>query len=174
MADGFSVSVKGLKDVDERLALLGAVAGEKIMRTTLFTAVKPIADQAIANIAVLPKGSGALAKATRRVYIKRGTRAAANTVAAGPNRFVVAVAPKAKDRVATALANLFYKKKKPIRGVFWGHLVEWGFQHQGGKRVQGRQVFTRAVAARSAEAIEIFRVQITKAVDRALKRRVSA
>lgn len=170
MAEILSASLKGLKEVDERLVQLGAVAGTKIMRASLFAAAKPILDQAQSNITLIPKGSGALARATRRVYIKAGSQSSRSAIPAGPNRFVVAVAPKAKDRVATALANLYYKKKKPIRGVFWGHLVEWGFTHVGGKRVTGRLVFTRAVTARASEAIGIFRTQIDKAIVRALKK----
>lgn len=166
MADAFSVDLKGLQDVDERLVSLGSVAGEKVMRSTLFVAVKPILDQAVANIAAIPGGSGALAKATRRVYLKSSRVVGA----ASGSRFTVAVAPKSKDRVAIALANLFYKRKKPIRGVFWGHFTEWGFNHRGGGKVSGKLVYTRALQSRAAEAVELFRKKIGTAVDRALKK----
>lgn len=184
MADGFSVEMKGLKEVDEKLALLGAVAGEKVMRSTIFAAVKPIQEAAQSNISAIPGGSGALSKATRRVYLKSGGGGISRLFSTG-SRFVAAVAPKTKDRVAIALAGLHYKKK--IRGVFWGHLVEWG--HRIGNRstgrltratsfrgssglgkVQGRLVFTRALNSRSSESIELFRKLIFRAVDRALKR----
>lgn len=161
MADGFSAEVKGLKEVDEKLVLLGKVAGEKVMRTSLYTATKPLLDAAQSNITAIQRGSGALAKATRRVYMRS---------ASDQNRFVVAIAPKAKDRIAVALANLHYKRKRPIRGVFWGHLVEWGFTLRGGRRVGGKQVFTRAVSSRASAAIELFRVTISKNVERALKK----
>lgn len=192
MADGFSVELKGLKEVDERLVLLGAVAGEKVMRSTLFVAVKPIMDQAIANAAAIPTGSGALAKSIRRVYLKPTSRLTSLTGGSG-SKFTVAVAPKTKDRTAVALANLYYGRKKPIRKIIWGHLVEWGHRignkntgrltrattakgllrtrlHGGLGRVPGKLIFTRAAQSRAAEAIEIFRNRIGKAIDRALKR----
>lgn len=158
-----AIQIRGLKEVDERLVMLGQVAGERVMRSVLFAASKPIADQAVANLSVIRGGSGALAKATRRVYMRSRSQSGRGT------RFVVAIAPKVKDRVAIALANLRYKRRKPIRGVFWGHLVEWGFTHRDG-RVAGRMVFTRALNARADEAIETFRKLIGPRVDRALKR----
>lgn len=170
MADGFSTSIKGLKEVDEALVKLGAVAGEKVIRSTLFSAARPILDQAVSNISAIPTGSGALAKATRRVYLRAQSKSAGLFGSSG-SRFVVSIAPKAKDRVATALANLFYKRKRPIRGVFWGHLVEWGFNHaRSGRHVRGRNVFGRAAESRASEAIELFRKLIGPRIARVAKR----
>jgi len=111
-----------------------------------------------------------LAKATRRVYLR--AKSNRGLFGASGSRFVVVIAPKAKDRVATALANLFYKRRRPIRGVFWGHLVEWGFTHwRSGRRIAGRYVFTRAADSRSNEAVELFRKLIGPRVERAAKRK---
>jgi hypothetical protein len=170
MADGFTQSVKGLKEVDDALVKLGAVAGERVIRSTLFTASKPILDQTVSNISVIQRGSGALAKATRRVYL-RG-RGGTSLFGSSGSRFVVSIAPKAKDRVAVALANLFYKRKRPIRGVFWGHLVEWGFSHfRSGRHISGKTPFSRAASSRASEAIEAFRKLIGPRVERAAKRK---
>lgn len=168
MSDPVTIDVKGLRDVEDRMILLGSLSGEKVMRATLFVAVKPILDQAVANIAAIPTGSGALAKATRRVYLRPSVN---SSLSSSGSRFTVAVAPKVKDRTAIALANLVYRRRKPIRGIFWGHLVEWGFTHRGsGRRIPGRLVFTRAIQSKAREAIEIFTKRIGVAVDRALKK----
>lgn len=189
MADGFNVSFSGFKEIDENLARLGEVAGEKVMRSSLFTAMKPIQDRAVAGLSAIPTGSGALAKATRRVYLRPGTRTPGQIVAS-KSRFVVAVAPKTKDRVAIALANLHYKRKRPIRGVFWGHLMEWGHRianrttgrltrssgarktslHSGLGRVRGLRIFTKAYESGSLEAAAIFRRVIGQRVASAIRR----
>jgi hypothetical protein len=163
----FAVKLNGLEDVDQKLALLGDLAGERVMRSVLFSAAQPIETHAEGNISVIRRGSGALAKATRRVYLRAGS----STLRATGSRFVVAVAPKVKDRVALALANFFYKRRRPIRGVFWGHLVEWGFTHvNSGVRIPGRQVFTRAARSAAPEALALFANRIRSRVDRALKK----
>lgn len=167
MAEGFSVELKGLAEVEDRLLLLGAVAGEKVMRATIFFAMKPILQQAVANIAAIPTGSGALAKATRRVYLRATSL---STATGSGSRFVMAVAPKAKDRTAIALANLKYHRKKPVRGVYWGHLVEWGFTTRNGRKIPGKGVFTRAVHSRADEAIAAFTSRLSVNVERALKK----
>lgn len=191
MADSFSAQLKGLSQVEDRLEMLGAIAGAKVMRTVLYAAAKPLYEQTIANIRSIPNGSGALAKSVRRVYLKPGTRSSFTAIPAGPSRFVIAIAPKAKDRVAIALANLYYKRK--VKGVFWGHLLEWGHRignkstgyltratttrglkrtrlHGGLGRVPGKRVFTRAAETRADDAIRIFEQQIGRAIDRALKK----
>ena len=73
--------------------------------------------------------------------------------------------------MAIALANLFYKRKRPIRGIFWGHLVEWGFAHvRGGARIQGKQVFTRAARSGAQQAVELFTKLIGPRINRAMKK----
>lgn len=175
MSDGLSINLRGLRDVEDRLATLGSVGGEKVMRSVLYAATKPIAEAAKSNASALvgstnprrPSGSGALAKSIRRVYLRpRG-------LATGGQRFTVSVAPKAKDRVAVALANLVYKRKRPIRGIYWGHLVEWGHKSRGGSAVPGKNVFRRAIDSTSAAAIGIFEREIARRVDRAVRRNAS-
>lgn len=189
MADGLQVSFSGFKEIDENLVRLGQIAGEKVMRSSLFVAMKPIQDRAVAGLTAIQGGSGALAKATRRVYLRPGSRLADGSVSTA-TRFVMAVAPKTKDSVAIALANLHYKRRKPIRGVIWGHLLEWGHRianrstgrltrskgmrktslHAGLGRVRGLRIFTKAYEGGSLEAASIFRKEIGKRVVAALKR----
>jgi hypothetical protein len=181
---GISVSFSGFKEIDENLVRLGQVAGEKVMRSSLFAAMKPIQDRAVSGLRAIPNGSGALAKATRRVYLRPGTKLPDGS-ASSATRFVVAVAPKTKDSVAVALANLHYKRRKPIRGVIWGHLLEWGHRvanrstgrlarsratHSGAGRVRGLRIFTKAFEGGSLEAASIFRREIGKRVAAALRR----
>jgi len=187
-----SVSVTGLRDVEERLQSLGQVAGTKVMRSVLFTASKPIEVHAKANARALigsmdprlPSGSGALEKAIRRVYLRH----TGGSFGSG-TRFTVSVAPKTKDATAVAIANLVYRRKRPIRGIYWGHLIEWGHRQMGwarrkserwfllgtiGKRVEGKGIFASALRSAGPEATRIFRDRIERAVMRALKKQNAA
>lgn len=175
MSDAFDVKLKGLRDIEDRLATLGSVGGEKVMRSVLYAATKPIEAAAKSNAQALigssdpkrPSGSGALAKSIRRVYLRlRG-------LVSGGQRFTVSVAPKAKDRVAVSLANLVYKRKRPIKGVFWGHLVEWGHKSRGTASVPGRNIFRRAIDSTRATAVGIFEREIARRVERAVRRNVA-
>jgi hypothetical protein len=186
VADGFSVEFRGFKEIDQALADLGPIAGERIMRASLMEAVKPIEERVHQGLSFVG-GSGALSKATRRVYLRGGSKASGG-IKASATRFVVAVAPKVKDPVAIALANLKYRRKKPIRGIFWGHLLEWGHRvgnrssgrlnrsknstrlHTGFGRVRGLRIFTKAFEGGSLEATTIFRRVIGQKVAAALKR----
>lgn len=176
-----SIDVKGLRDVEERLQSLGGVAGTKVMRSVLFAASKPIMTAAKANAQALvgssdptrPSGSGALAQAIRRVYLKPR----AGGLGAG-SRFTVSVAPKTKDQTAIALARLVYQRPR-LKGVYWGHFVEWGTgtnQRKGRKpRKQAAQrIFLRALQSSQAEAVLLFRARIERAVTRALKKQNAA
>lgn len=175
MADTIKVDLKGIAQVEERLATLGKVGGEKVMRSVIYAATKPIMEAAKANAQALagspdprrPSGSGALAKAIRRVYLRP------TSLARGGSKFTVSVAPKSKDRVAVALANLVYKRKRPIRGVWWGHLVEWGHKTRGGGSVPGQNIFRRALDSTRSSAVSIFERELAKRVDRAVKRNVA-
>lgn len=168
MADGFTAELKGLKEADERLASLGQLAGEKVMRSTMFVAMKPVMDAARANATTI-QHSGALAKAIRRVFLKASS-GFVQVLTRTASRFIVSVAPKVKDQTAIALANLIYKRKRPVRGIFWGHLVEWGFTHKSGMRIAGRLVFTRAIQANASRVVEIFRQRLAPAIERAAKK----
>lgn len=169
MADEFTVEMKGLREIEERLTLLGSISGARVMRSTLFRASRPLLTAAQQNATRIQR-SGALAKSIRRVYL-RGVSVGGPFGDGVQNRFVVSIAPKAKDRVAIALANLVYRRKRPIRGVFWGHLVEWGFTHKrSGRRIPGKGIFTAAARSRADESIALFAKYIRRNVDRAMKK----
>lgn len=163
------IKVSGLEDVQKNLLALGAISGEKVMRSVMFYASRPLEQRGKANAAALPNGSGALHRAIRRVWVRGG-----QAFAATGRRFLLSIAPKTRDRTALALANLFYKRRRQIRGVYWGHLVEWGFNHRGGGRVAGRGIFGRAVSAGGQEVIDRFIARMGRASERALKRQDAA
>jgi HK97 gp10 family phage protein len=158
VSDGFRVELKGLREVDEKLAQLDKVAGEKVMRSVMFAAMKPAMVAAKANAAALPTGSGALEKSIRRVYLKQPQS----------NRFVVSVGPKAKDRTAIALANLHYKRRRGIRGIYWGHFVEFGTKRRDGSNTPARSVFGRALTSTASQVIREFDARIRQRVDKAI------
>lgn len=175
-----SVSIQGLKEIDANLVKLGKVAGAKIMRGSLYAASKPILDQAKANTAAWPKGSGALNLALGRRY----TVAASDV---GGSKFSISVGPKVKHRTALALYNLYYKRH--VKGIFYAHLLERGHRKgssrtgylkkigrlhgSGGSSigdVPARPFLLPALKARQAEAIQILATKLRAAIARALRK----
>lgn len=153
-----SVTVKGLAEVDANLKKIGQVAGQKAMRSALYAASKPILDQAKINV---PKRSGALQLALTRFY-KVGT--AENT----GSRFTVSVGPKAKNRTAIALYNLSYKRRKKVRGIFYGHLQEFEHKDRGGGSVPAKPFLLPALRDRFSQSIQILADQLRKKIEKAL------
>lgn len=173
MAEQFRADLKGLKEVDERLASLGQLAGEKVMHSTMFVAMKPVMEAARTNATAIQR-SGALAKSIRRVFLKSAA-GAFQALTRTASRFIVSVAQKIRDQTAIALANLVYRPRRPRRGIFWGHLVEWGFTHvNSGRRIAGRGIFRRALESNASRVVEIFRQRMGPAIDRAAKKQSAA
>lgn len=116
------IQVRGLKELEQRMLEIGRVAGTKAMRSAMYTASKPILDSAKATA---PKRSGALAQALTRTF---GVKTSAgNLFSSGSgSRFSILVGPKTKNRTAIALYNLVYKRKRPRRGIYHGHFLEFG------------------------------------------------
>jgi hypothetical protein len=176
----FTVNMRGLREVDERLASVGQLAGERVMRAALRAASRPIIASAKDKAAALagsqdigtrkprPSGSGALSKAIRAVFLRPTNLGSAGSFGGG-SRFAVTIAPKVKDRAAIALANLTYKRKRPFRGIYWGHLVEWGHASRGRGSVPGRGIFRSALYGNASQAASIFQEEISKRLDKAAK-----
>lgn len=158
-----SVSIKGLKEIDANLAKLGKVAGAKIMRGSLYAASKPILDQAKANTAAWPKGSGALNLALGRRY----TVAASDV---GGSKFSVSIGPKVKHRTALSLYNLFYKRSKRLKGIFYGHLLEFGHKDRAGGDVPAKPFLLRALQSKQSEAVQLLATKLRAAIARALRK----
>ncbi len=143
-----SVELKGLKELEERLLLVGKVAGAKAMRQSLFAATKPILDQAKSNIRSWPGGSGALHAAMGRTFRASKGGSVLSNPKSGPlsgsgislsgggegGRFTIQVGPRLRVPSAVALHNLFYKRVR--KNIYYGHLLEFG--HRIGTRTSGR------------------------------------
>jgi hypothetical protein len=112
------IKVEGLRELEARLLELDAVAGKKLMLRATRRSLLQFRKQAVAN-ARSGSRSGALAEAIKIVTV---TPRANQTVA-------VQVGPKKKDRRGLALHNLYYQRRR--KGIFYGHLVEFGFTAKG-------------------------------------------
>lgn len=190
-----TIKVRGLKEVEQQLIALGSKDGTRILRRSMFLAGAPIEERAKARAAALPNGSGAMEKAiTKRVTA--GPKASFGVSPEMGSRFSVEIFPKAKNRTAIALHNLFYGRKR--KGIFYGHLLEWG--HRIGTRKTGylrkltagarrrfkdgriaggsassgevapRPIFLPALQAGAARAVVIFRREVMAGIERQLKR----
>lgn len=187
-----TIKVSGLKEVEKQLRLLGAKEGTRVLRAAMMRATKPIEDQAKANVAKIPNGSGALEKSISRRFVIGRQQSSLFLPDLG-GRFAVVIAPIKSNRVAVALHNLFYKRKR--RGIFYGHFIEFGHRIARGARLKRSAVaITRAVArgdfsglstgmakpmpflrpaldARAPQAIAALGNEIRAGIKRALKRR---
>lgn len=119
------IKVTGLKEIDAQLKALGSKTGTKILRASMLAATKQIVAQAKSNVAAITDGSGALHQAIgARFFIgNRAGNGESNLPDMG-GRFVVKIFPFSRNRTAVALHNLVYGRKR--KGIFYGHLVEFG------------------------------------------------
>jgi hypothetical protein len=159
MAIVADIQVTGLKELEARLLELDAVAGKKLLTRTTRRSLLQFRKQAVAN-ARSGSRSGALAEAIKIVTV---TPRATQTVA-------VQVGPKKKDRRGVAVHNVFYSRRR--RGIFYGHLVEFGFTARGraARRVPGRPFLQPAWDATRAAIPTEFRRILAQALDRIARR----
>lgn len=155
--------IRGLAEVDQALAEIGAVAGSKVMRSSMFTATKPLLERARTNA---PVRSGALKHSLTRTFSVKGS---AGTFLFGDragSKFAIQVAPKTRNRTAIALYNLVYRLKKPRRGIYHGHFQEFGTK-SGTKRTE---FLKRALQSTANECINMLAVTLKKRIERVRKR----
>lgn len=117
-----TVEVKGLKELTARLDELSAIGQKKLISRVVRRVAKPTAVAAKENLLAFRK-SGALAAAVG-VYARR-TR--------GQEVVAVQVGAQKKHRTALFVHNAFYGRR--LKGIFYGHLLEWG--HRIGTRKTG-------------------------------------
>jgi hypothetical protein len=185
------IKVSGLKEVEAQLIKLGSVEGTKVLRAAMLRAAKPIEDQAKANAGAIQNGSGALKLSIgKRFYVASGPKFFGLTLPALGGKFVVQVAPIRKSRVAVALYNMFYRRKR--KGIFYGHLVEFGHRigtsatgplsrsrrggrftkrAQGDGRVAAHPFLSPALLSRSSEAVSSLAREIEKGIAALLSRK---
>lgn len=160
----------GLKEVEAQLLKLGSVEGTKVLRAGMLQATRPIVDQAKANAAGIQKGSGSLERSIGRKFIVGRSEFAkfigtfSQTLPNLGGAFTVQIAPIKSSRVAIALHNLFYKRKR--RGIFHGHFLEFGTQRS--KRIP----FLRpAIDARGAQAVQELAGEIKAGIEKLLAKK---
>lgn len=120
------IKVRGLAEIEAQLKELGSKTGTKILRRAMLTANAPIIDRAKSNAAAIRGGSGALRESIgQRFFAGKSSTNELNLPNMG-GRFTVQTAPLRKNKTATALYNLYYKRKRPVKGIRHGHLIEFG------------------------------------------------
>jgi hypothetical protein len=131
------IKVTGLREIEAQLASLGSKQGTKILRASMLAASRPILQQAQSNVASIQGGSGALHKSLGMRFYAGQQNVGEDGVPAMGGRFSVQVAPITRNRVAVALHNLIYGRKR--KGIFYGHLIEFGHRivTRGQKIVKG-------------------------------------
>lgn len=157
------MKLEGLKELEAKLRKLGQKDGSRAIRTALLAAGEVLLKQARQNAAQLPTGSGAYAESLGVRYVREGS----DDVPVG-RRFLAKVGPRVRDPRALGLYNVAYNRK--ARGIFYGHLVERGFTHVGGKQISGRYVLRRALEQKQSEAVATFRKVIGEQIERLVKK----
>ena len=107
----------------------------------------------------LSANEGLLGGWAEYIYLRPGVRQLADNLAAR-----VAVAPKTRDRRALALANFSYGRTKRLRGVYWGHFVEFGTK----RGIKPGRFMQRAIQANAQQVINIFADDIEAQIRRQL------
>lgn len=152
-----SLRLEGLDQVIKNLEGLKPIAREKAMRSAMFKAMRPVL-QAVQ--ATTPRRSGALRVAMSRVYLRPTARAALDALA-----YRVAVGPKSRNKGAIALANFSYGRTKRIRGVYWGHFLEFGTK----RGIKPGRFMQRALQSNAQQVIDIFSNDIEGQIRRQLR-----
>lgn len=159
-----TVTVRGLKELEARLRDIGSVAGTKAMRSAMFTATKPILDRAKTNA---PARSGALRLSLSRTFGVKST-GGRFTFGDGPGSiFSILIGPKVRNRTAVALYNLVYKPRRPRRGIFHGHFLEFGTK-SGTRRTD---FLKRALESTANEAVGKLAEALKKRIEAAARKR---
>lgn len=163
------MKLEGLRELEDKLRALGAKDGSRALRTAVLAAGKVIVTRARQNAEKLPTGSGAYALSLGVRFVR--VAGDDENVPVG-RRFVAQIGPRAKLPAALALYNAAYRRH--ARGIFYGHLIERGFQHRSGKQVRARPVLVPAIQQTRSQAVEKFRVTLGRAINRIVRRRQKA
>lgn len=146
-----TVQFKGLKQVQKRLEWAAGKVERGANRDALNKAAKPMLNAAKRNARAIEK-TGTLRKSLKR-KVKTNVRKGTVQVLIGPDRRVTS-----EDYGGTHIpANI-------------AHLVEFGFQHKGGPRVEGEHFLEAAFDETKAEAIKIYHKEIGASVEKFIRR----
>lgn len=147
----------GVEALQANLKRLEAVAREKALLRGMRRAFRPVLIAAQANA---PRRSGALRLSLG--IVSRKSAALGRGVAAS-----VYVTPRSRYGRAVALYNFDYgrQSRKRIRGIFYGHFMEFGTK----RGIQPRRFLHRAVQANAQRVIDLFGVELEKEIKKALR-----
>lgn len=172
-----TIKVTGLREVEAQLAELGSRTGTRILRRAMMLGAVPIEQHAERTVAGWPRGSGALHQSIgRRFYLSSGTPVSEASLPPMGNRFAVQIAPLRKNRTALALYAMHYGKR--IKGIFYGHLLEFGHMKRQGKklvgpvgRVPARPFLLLALQSEASAAVNIMANELRAGIERELRKR---
>ena len=153
------IKVEGLRELEARLLELDAIAAKRLLTRATRRSLIKLERQATANAESFSR-SGALAESVKIVTVKPK----------GSETVAVQVGPKKKDRRGVALHNVYYGRKR--RGIFYGHLIEFGHRVRGpsGRRVNKRPWFEPAWDATRSGIIPEFQRILRQGITRIEKR----
>jgi HK97 gp10 family phage protein len=142
-----SFEITGLDELEDQLLALSKKVATKSLRSALVRAARPVVKAAKAKV---PVKTGAL----------RQSIGTASRRGRGRKNFATAiVGPKSRNKRAIALANA--GRSKPVKGIFWGHIVELGYGRQA------PQPYLRPALDENAdEAVQIFAKAIKQNLER--------
>jgi hypothetical protein len=162
------IKVSGLKEIEKQLSELGSKTGTRILRASMLAANKPILEQAKANIASIQNGSGSLHQSMGARFFAGQKQVNDAGVPQMGGRFSVQTAPIRKNRAAIALHNLVYGRRR--KGIFHGHLLEFGHKTVNGKQVPSRAFLRPALQSKGASAVALLAEQLRIRIDRQLRK----
>ena len=153
-----TVHVKGLAEIEARLAELEALGGQKLVRRVLRKVAKPMKDAAVAN-AQSVRRSGALSASIGIVSRRPKGREVAR----------VAVGSIARNRTAVYVHNAAYQRRR--KGIFYGWMLDQGHRMATGGSVAARPWWTPAVSSTEGRAVSSFVDELRKAIARIERRK---
>lgn len=144
MAD--DIQIEGLQELERKLLEIESKAGEKELRKALSFSVNPVVKAAKERV---PVKTGGLRQAISKFLRK------------GKNKNVASVFVGIREKNAKAVSLANQGRSKPIRGVFYGHIVEKGYGRQS------PQPFLRpALDQEATNVVKRFRDKLKENIDR--------
>ena len=143
------IEVEGLQELERRLLTLEGKVVNQVVRKALREGGKIVVTSAKGKANFGKHSTGALRESLGTIARK----------GKGTNLQTMFVGSRAKNKAALALANA--RRSKPIRGIFYGHMVE-----KGTARGQKAQPFLRPALDENAKDVVLaFSVELKKAID---------
>jgi hypothetical protein len=161
-----NLRIEGLQALDKTLSQLPHNIQRNVIRRALRRAAKPIVTRAKQKYGSIER-SGALAESVAAYGSKIPLRKKDGT----PTAARIGIGPKRSNKKAIAKYYRHYYKKTAtpsqlINGIRHGHLVEFGFSHEGGKSITPRHILANILQAKGTAAVRLFRTHLGREVDK--------